>query len=54
MDENLRTRRKFWNIVDQIISSSSDVMTADFCITYLCIFIYLCISVLQQEKRCLC
>jgi hypothetical protein len=51
VNENLRTRRNFWNLVDQIISSSSEVMTADFCITYLGTP---CISILQQEKRCLC
>jgi len=30
LSENLRTRRNFWNVPDQIVTSSSGVMTAVF------------------------
>ena len=35
LNENLRTRRNFWNVPDQIVTSSSEVITADFCTTNL-------------------
>ena len=49
LNGNLRTRRNFWDISDQIVTSNSEVMTAEFCITNLrtsCIVLY-CI-VLKQ------
>jgi hypothetical protein len=33
LNKNLRTRRDFWGVTGQIVISSSNVMTADFCIT---------------------
>ena len=43
LTENLRTMRYFCNVSDQIISPSSEVTTADFCITNLetpCVAVY--------------
>jgi hypothetical protein len=33
LNENLRTGRNFLNLPDQILISSSELMTADFCMT---------------------
>jgi hypothetical protein len=35
LKENLRTRRNFWSVPDQIVTSRSGVMTADFFLPYL-------------------
>jgi hypothetical protein len=33
LNENLRTRHNFQNVPEDIVTSSSEVMTVDFCIT---------------------
>jgi hypothetical protein len=41
LNDNLKTRRNFWNVRDQVVIYSSEVITAGFCITKLgtpCIF----------------
>jgi hypothetical protein len=43
LNKNLRTMRNFCNVSDQIISTSSGVTTADFCINNLgtpCVIVY--------------
>jgi hypothetical protein len=35
LNENLRTGRNFWKVSDEIVTSSSAVMRADFCVTNL-------------------
>jgi hypothetical protein len=35
LNEKLRTRQNFWNVPDNIVTSSSEVMKVDFCITNL-------------------
>ena len=51
LNENSRTMRNFWNVPDQIVTTSPEVMTADFCITNLGTP---CITLYRNEKYMKC
>jgi hypothetical protein len=48
LNENLTTRRNFWNVPNQIVTSFSEFMEANFCVTNLGT---LCIFHRKNERR---